>query len=422
MGTLEHTIAQGLGGHTVDGEFYRLRADQEEIVLNGQNDYHEKCTETNALGIEVEALPDGLDGSEANVNGVTASVSQSYSEKINYLHQLKRILEAHRCRQGLTCAPIDPDILKNALLFGIMAFIEGMFNASFFLTAHISASPISALLLSLLISITNIVVSCCAGFYIGRWLDHGLNAVDSDNFKARRIIARLQFWCFILFIGWFHITVGLIRYLETIESVEHTLTNYWGVMTTPEAFFLILIGMVMTTVSYKKSMSAFDDPSPGYGERNKAVLAAKDALLDFQEESQEEIETRFDDALKNAEKTCKAKVKVINQYNARVQNCIQARHKLEQVISRAESTLKTQIAVIVAHHRTANDELSSVSEDVPEHLTSFQSYLENIEIPPFMHTPDFQAFKCELNQSKANALKQLDQIFEQVLNQNGEKS
>ena len=277
-------------------------------------------------------------------------------------------------------------------------------------------------MLSLLISLTNIAVSSTAG-YLGRWKDYGINAADADNFKIQRMIAKLQFWGFILVITWFHLTVGLVRYLETMDGIEHSLSNYWGVVTTPGSLFLVLAGLVMTIVSYQKSLSAFDDPYPGLGERYRAVLAAQDAVLDFQEELQEEIESRFDDALQNAEKTHKSKAKAIHKYNSGVQACIQARHKLEQTIAKAESTLKTQIAVIFALHRAGSGNQSTIGEGLPEHLTSFQSYLETIENPPFMHTPDFQAFKSELNQSKTNALKQLDQIFEQHnLNQNGEKS
>lgn len=412
MNNIDHAIAQGLGDQPFDGGIHYLRAEQEEKILDAKGDLQNKLAEANALKIQVESMPDGLDKSEVNINAVVTSAPAEYSENVKELHQTKKIEEVFRCRHGLTRSAIEPSILNNVLLFGIMVFIEGMVNASFFLTAHISATPIAALLLSLLISLTNIAVSSCVGFFVGRKIDYGANAIDADKFAKQRRIARVLLGCYVLVIALFHATVALVRYQETMDGIEHSFSNYVGMMTTPEPLFLILIGVVMSVVAYKKSLSAFDDPYPGYGERHRAVLDAQEAVYDFHEQLQEKIEARFDEVLANAETTYKTKVKAVNKYNALVNDCIQAHQHFEQTVAQAGSTLKSQITLVAEHYRAAMGEQSKLNLDIPKHLTNFQSFLVESDIPPTIPIPEFQDFKSELNQSKAQALQQLDELFE----------
>ena len=61
--------------------------------------------------------------------------------------------------------------------------------------------------------------------------------------RREKFASTARGWLLFLFIGllgYFHMTVGLVRASESLEKVHHSLTNYIYVITTPEALFLVL--------------------------------------------------------------------------------------------------------------------------------------------------------------------------------------
>lgn len=197
--------------------------------------------------------------------------------------------------------------------------------------------------------------------------------------------------------------------------MQHSQANYLGVLTTPEALFLVLIGVCMSVLSYYKGLHAFDDPYPGYGERHRAALAARDDLLAVFDETAGEIEARFEEGLSDSVKAWKARTREIGKHTRLVQACIEARRELERAVGEAESTLKGQVAEVAGHHRAARGAHTPLGEAALDQLASFQEFLAGCELPAYLHPPDLQDQKRQLARAKSEALRRLSALFEEVL-------
>ena len=96
-----------------------------------------------------------------------------------------------------------------------------------------TASPVTALTVSGLISLTNISLSCVGGFFIQRYVHFGAHTANPDapEYKRVRIRAKTQRIVFIgLMIG-FTITIGLVRSQARLEEIAHSLSAYLTLMT-----------------------------------------------------------------------------------------------------------------------------------------------------------------------------------------------
>lgn len=419
MSTIDWVMAQGLGRQQIDGELYRLRASHEEPLRTAQGKLQEQCAKAEALRVELEADLDIPADTPVIVEDVLAKAATTLPGKFKALQRAEQTQEAYRLRHGLTREPAEPDTAKNLLFLMILVFVEAGINASFFQNAYMVASPVAALLTSVLFSIANIVVSVCAGYSIGRWKTFGANAADSDapEFTARRNQAKWQFRGFLGVMIFLHATVGLIRSLESLDTVHHTLANYAGLFTTPEAFFLVLTGACMSVLAYQKGVYAFGDPYPEYGDHHRRVMAANDELLDLFDDFLQQIEKRFDCTIDVIDTSSKAKNKGIKKYNQVVKACVDARHDLGHAVGKAESEVRMQIAQMVNHHRGARGRRTPIAESALGHLVSFQSFL-NCDLPAYLPTPETSPRKAQLVEAKSDALKRLNAILQRTYESN----
>ncbi len=421
---IDWTISQALGGHQVDSEAYRLRASHEDNLRVQQNALKSKCAEAESLQAKLNSGLDEPIDYKVECDDLLAEAQTTLSQKARGITRAENSQEAFRLRHGITREPITSKTAQNMMFLMILVFVEAGINASFFQNAYMVASPFAALLTSLLISVTNVLVCACAGYYIGRWKDYGLNAVDANSpvFTYRRNQARFLFWCFIGVMGFFHATVGLVRALESLESVHHAIVNYKLLLTTPEAVFLVLTGSCLSVLAYQKGKHAFGDPYPEYGELHETVYSLHDDLLDAFDDLTQQIEERFDDAIHMLEKSGKNQRRSIAKYNHCVESCLKAKRDLECAVGKAESQIQMQLSQIANHHRAARGSPTQNSEKSTKHLVSFENFL-NFKIPAFHHPPDMKGHKARLAEDKARAFNSLNTIFQEIFEDNvGAKS
>ncbi|MEN8129335.1 MAG: hypothetical protein ABFS45_03900 [Pseudomonadota bacterium] len=414
MSTVERTQAQGMGGQPMDGEIYRQRETQAEPVIDARDKVLSECAKAQALAPNLggAALPSSeLD---TDIEDLVAIVATLLPGKIKALWRAIRALEAFRVHHGITREPVVPHILLSVMILLCMILGESVINASFFQNAYMVASPFAALLLSTLISTTNVAVSVCAGYFIGRWREYGHNAVDSDapEFAQRRERAGQQFVAYVLVMALFHISVGLVRVQESLDPVQHSLESYKALLTTPEALFLVLMGVCISVLAYHKGKTAFADPYPGYGGRAHAVLEAEEDLLDLREEIAQQLEERFDEAEEAVEKTAKTTKRAYEKYNKAVTASQEARRTLERKVRTAESGLRARIAQLAGYHSAVRGKEAPAPEAIPDHLVSFEEYLDVVEIPAFAHPPDVSASKARLAKARAEAQGRLSNEFQ----------
>ncbi|MCU7805672.1 MAG: hypothetical protein KZQ96_21000 [Candidatus Thiodiazotropha sp. (ex Lucinoma borealis)] len=307
-------------------------------------------------------------------------------------------------------------MLDTILLLLLMIFVETGINATFLQNAHMVTGPLSALLASLLISLTNVTVSVCAGYFIGRWINYGTNAADADEpeFAIRRQIAQALFVLFLVVIAGFHLTVGLVRALASLDNIHHSVESYTALFTTPEAVFLVLTGACLSVLAYHKGLHSFNDPYPGYGERHRTVLTRRIELFEAYEELSEALTEQFDGAICEAVKCAKIRGRAVEKYHRVVGDCLKAHRRLQRSVGEAETVLRLQVAQLATHHRGVRGRKSTVTSHSLGQLVSFEGFL-GTELPPFLHVPSSNEAKAPLAQAKAQALSRLSQLYDRIL-------
>lgn len=423
MSKLDWIVSQALNGQEINEVLFEKRGEYEEQLRCAKERVKKSCDD---LIADQHALSSGtpeLGVASIDIDGQLSQAESELNDAAKALHQAENAEAAFKPRHGLTREASDVFVPAGVLLLLIVMFGEGGINTSFFYNAHMVAGPFAALLLSLLIAFANVSVSASAGYFIGRWLHYGQNAADADasELKSARLRARGLLVGFIGAIGWFHLTVGLVRAQETLE-ITHSPEHYLALATVPEALFLVLIGVCMSALAFYKGMNAFDDPYPGYGARHRAVVAKREALRETYEAQAEALSEPFDAALDDAKKFAKTRERVVTRFNKKVRRCIDDYRALERTVAKAENALATEIALMAGHHRAARGVKAKTTRTTLGHLIDFQPYL-SIELPAFLHAPDFAAVSVPIIEAKAEALSRLAQTYERILHsKNGEVS
>lgn len=410
-------MAQGLGGQRVDSELYRLRAGHEAELSEKRGKVLDAHARAEALRVELEAQGTEVEEPTLEADDVLAVASTSLPAKVQALEDARRTEEAFRIRHGLTRAAQAPDTLSSVAALFFMVFVESFANMGFFANAHMVAGPGAAFLTAFLISTANVGVSACAGFFIGRNLEYGFHAADADApyFVAVRQRAAWQFTAYVALIAFFLLTIGLVRSTESLDVVAHGLGTYATLLSSPEAVLLMMVGGVMAVLAYHKGKTAFADPYPGYGERHRAVEAAEAELLDFHDELTGEIEARAEDAAKAFTTQIKAERKARAEHAKAMSAFFTTRRDLVRAADEAASALKTELALLVGHHRAASGKRqpSAVlnTEDFAQ-LADFSAFLDGLDPPPYFHPHQTGARLEELRAAKSRALGRLNTLFE----------
>ena len=408
--------AQGMEGQTVESALHDLRGGFEPGLRRQRDRVEVKLGRAEVLAETLSADPVDLPDPAIKAERPIRAAEPELRAKFEAIRHAEGSLKAFKLHHGLDREPIEPEVLRNALILAIVVFAEAGINTGFFYTAHMVGGPLAALMVSFLISLTNVAVSACAGYFIGRWLNYGLHAMDGDRLGLRllRLAIRCLFIASLTVVGFLHLTVGLVRSQESLDVIQHGFSAYWGLATSPEAVFLVLTGLCMSALSFAKGRIAFSDPYPGYGERYRAVLAAYDALHDTYEDTAEEVEAVFDDTLDQAGREWKRQDRAIKRHAKAVNACLSEQRRLAREVAGAEDAMRVQIARIATQHRAARGEDTPTVPDGLDHLSAFSAFLDDFEPPPFFHPSDRAAQKELWEAARAAALERLDALFAEV--------
>ncbi len=422
MITLDRAVSQGLGGQPLDASLYELRREHEARLIQYKTDLKAVYKKADHLR-EVSEVQD-----EPELD-ISSEIQALLTESMNVLsvnaHACERaaqILEAFRLRHGLTRSPSMQQTAIASMVLFLLIFIEAAINAAFFSNAHMVAGPFAALQTSFLISLTNVSVSALGGFFIGRWMDYGINTEDSNDptFKLPRLLARIGLILFIGLLAFFHMTVGLVRATESLETVYHSLTNYAYVITTPEALFLVMTGSCLSILAYRKGKHAFDDPYPGYGPRHRELERQRDEVIDTYENFRERIEERFEELRREDSKATKSHMKALNNCNTAIKGCHTQARMLERAVEDAESIMRKQVAKLASHFaQGARGRKSAVKEQELNRLLSFEKFLPDV-MPELMQATAVKTRHERYTSQKSEALAQLTQHYQSLLNKDDE--
>jgi uncharacterized protein YxeA len=420
MSILDRIAAAGLNNSPIDGELLEIKTKAESLVTKAINKVLKCNDDAKKLSSTISESKESQKSIIPQADGMIAKIIMNLDSLIKAFNKAVKGKKSYQDLHGLIHEPINPNALINIMVFGIMVFGESLINTGFFQNAHMTATPVAAFMISILISLTNVMASCVGGFFIGRRLNYGINAKDKNQFLITRLIARFSQLIFITTMGGFHLTIGLVRTQETLSKIEHSMAAYSELLHTPEAIFLILIGVCLSVISWHKAQSAFSDPYINYGEKQKAIEQSHEEIEDSHEDATDEIETFFDDAISADNEYQEQHQDTVESYNKVVSKSHTTYLNLEKIVSHAEGQLATETSQILdVYSASGGDKYDDF--DIKKHC-SFQDYLD-IELPEYLPVPEKSSRnKDALNEAKAMALERIATLFTNNTNLNiGEK-
>lgn len=418
MSAFERTTIQAVIGQKLDGQFQKLLSEHERPIQQKHFALKQSCSKAEALNPDLTGKEPISDGTSEDLECVFASAKQDIEDKAETYRFAQKSRKAAQVQHGYTGSKVQGSGLQTALLMSTAVCVESLINAAFFNNAHMVASPIAAMTTSFLISLTNVVVSTSAGYFIGRNLNYGTNALDADesHVRKKRASANVLFLGFIAVMTFFHTTVGLVRTQESLEFVSHSLSNYLHMLQTPEAIFLVLIGACMSVIAYSKGVNSIDCPSPEIGHSQRAEEVAKQDLHETLDFYKGEVTAHFDAKEKAMDAPIAEQKKCIEKYNKAVTDCHADKRQLEKTIRDTELRCRGKFAEIVTAYGCISGKEQSIPVETLNRMVSFDKYLD-VELPAYRSAPETNTLKSDLLLEKNQAVKRLAEIFQSAINQ-----
>ena len=405
----KHVSARG--GASISGQLEKLRAVRvvglEKIRAGLRRGIDKARSLMNDIGEHVTIYAD----LSAQVESLIASAKSQYSDLLKAREIAEQDKENYRLEHMLSCNPHQPFVMLECLKLACAGLGETFINAGFLAQAHMVASPIAALTVSGLISLTNISLSCVGGFYIQRYIHFGAHTANPEapEYKRVRIRAKTQRIVFIgLMIG-FTLTIGLVRSQARLEEIEHSLSAYITLLTTTEALLLMATSACISVFTYFKATTAFSDPYPGFSTRQAALDEADEALVECREEWTEKLEAPFDEQIEAIERDHKASAKARKQLDKAVKESTEQLRKLEKQTAIAGHELRAECTQLISEFKSRGGKLEP-GFNLTTHC-DFQTLLADLEIPEPPATTATDAALQEAKLNKAVALAQLAKIF-----------
>ncbi len=373
------------------------------------------CKEAKAIKSRIGISSNAASLPVAQIDGIIAKAEQILPQKAHTLHQAEQADRAFCTTHHLIDKNAHPNPVVSVLLIAICVFVDAGVNSSFLYNAHMVTGPLTALLVSFLISLTNVVVSVCAGYFIGRFVNYGSNGTDPEapEYKAVRNRAQWQFRVFIGVVGFFLLTVGLVRSTESLDRIGHSLEHYQTLIVTPEAIFLVLLNICITVFSYHKGRTGFTHPYGDYSTVQRSVITARDDLHQCYDDLIEEVEDICADVEDDADAQVAAQAKSIKQYNKKVDECCHAYRALEL----ATRTAQNEFSALVTKTINTQSVLEGKRILIPGGLLDQFAFpdITATELPESYRTLRRSEHDPALAKAKAAALKRLSDVFKRVL-------
>lgn len=353
----------------------------------------------------------GSQGIIQKLDSIITQAEQMLPLKAHVLHQTQQAERAYSVLHNLIDKSSTQNPVISVLLIGICVFIDAGVNSSFLYNAHMVSGPFAALLVSFLISLTNVVLAVSGGYYIGRFLNYGSRSTDADTqeIKSLRNRAKWQFKIFIAVMAFFILTVGLVRSTESLDRIGHSLAHYHELIVTPEAVFLVLLNICIAVFSFNKGKTGFSHPYGDYSTYQQSVTAAHDDLYQSYEDYLDEIEDVCADVEDDAQTQVSAQAKAIKEYNRKVTECHQLSRELEEAIRAAENEFSAAATRIINTHSVLEGREIAIPDGLLNHFTF--NHATGIELPEFYHASSRSENDPALAKAKAAALKRLSDVL-----------
>ncbi len=409
MSIYDDITSQAVHGEALNGRFETLRQEHVAQIAAKREAVDVAILDAERLRA---SLPVVVDLPPQEAHDTNSLVIHTIKARRSQRDEARKLFHAFRVRHGLTELPEEPAAALSILALALAVFIDGVINAVFFINAHLAAGPAGALLLSLMIAGTNVCLSGCAGFFAGRDAQWGVRAPDPDNPAFRRV--RRKSWLrvneYLALITIFHLLTGLVRQQETLTDLDFSFPALIAVITTPESFFLICIGICLSVFAYHKGLNGFGS-YPRYSALYGRTRDCEDAVIEAYEGGCDDIREHFDAAIEVQKKEYRRRERAVALCNDAVSRAAALLRELLASIAAAEQMMQTELSNIAAVYLAVQGEREFNIDPAQLRALCSLSPIPDIELPAYVHAPDTQAFEQQCNGACDAALERLAHVF-----------
>lgn len=332
---------------------------------------------------------------QANAQMATAAEETKAARKYQMMFEMEH---------NITWKTAKQSFLMSCLAFLAMAGVEGFMTAMFFLNGGHVSGVAEALVLGVMISGVNIVLSgLLGGGFFGKFWNYGLNArEDSRAMQTKRLAGRICSVMVCIVVAFIILVTGIVR---ATGEPEHLSYSFESISTAASDFHSILLWVLSATfaiLSWRKGLSAFSSSYPGLSDASKAVIEGEGLVSFLHGDALAEVDGVYEDAIQDLEDMAE---EVADERQALIDDLQDAQHHREDVltaISKAESDFSTfqaeQISIYAALSEEAETQVS----------VTFDAAAWRSKLPPVVsdisaHSSGFSAAHSQAREHLANA-------------------
>lgn len=166
------TIRHAADGENVESILFALKSGYEETLEAHRERIEGKREEVRLLASTLPKCAQAPGGSPDYRAG-SADIAVRVNDTAYAWRRSQAELRGFAQLHGLIPEPQTPNRLEATLQLAALTILEAAGGAIFLGSAHMTASPIQALLVSLMVAATNMSLCVAAGYFAGRYLSYG---------------------------------------------------------------------------------------------------------------------------------------------------------------------------------------------------------------------------------------------------------
>lgn len=403
-------------GTGVTAVCWRLLKDLSEKLNAARSELH-------ALASEIAHQTDAIESARPTIEMLASSIRSEVVEfrgairsLRNQLDETNRALNSVVMKLGIATTS-SPDIWMTILTLVILLFIEAFSTGSIFYADGAVPDEMTALLLGFVISATNVGISAVlGGFICGRNVNYDACSIQPRRgAKLRRTAAWTGTAIVVGVLGWFHLTVGVVRATGDFDNMAINLDTLAAVGQSFYAQLAIVLGILTSAIAWLKGLYGFASRDPV----SAALQARADELLneahDLHDEFQNTVRDLWDEAIEEIDE-CKEGGQEDDERREEYQT---KEAELIDLIRQAEIDYETAAAEASAAYRKVDKKANGESEPFAAPKEFWERFMPDWAVPEKV-MPDSdkaQALHDQIAQTADNAFSDVERIWSEFHDQ-----
>lgn len=293
--TISNAQNGGSIGAAIESKASDLNAQIVTVVADYRNHVDDFTTQASKPNVDAKEI---VDSTTSEIMATAQRAESQIEVSKTEIAGAQQSVRTFRFQHSLTRNAMPVNASANIVFFSILTMAEGFLTAMFFYGGGHVPSIATALGLGLTVSGINVLVAgVLGGGFAGKFWNYGLEAHQSSpKIRQKRLAGRVGSVFLIFVIVGFLAITGIVRATGETEHISYSLIALSTAASDFHSIMLWIVGGAFAALSWRKGLSAFSDPYPGYTQETKQANDARELLDLNYEVALEDIDSLHDDA------------------------------------------------------------------------------------------------------------------------------